>query len=231
LIVDFVAATVAVILSFGCFEIGRLNLARAWTSQRNAGFTFLIMEKGSASALDPGELLRALAFAARKHRDQRRKDAEASPYINHPIAVASVLATEAGVTDRVTLLAAILHDTVEDTETKSEELEWEFGPEIASVVAEVTDDKSLPKNVRKDLQVRHATAASSRAKAVKIADKTCNVRDVTSAPPEGWSLDRRKEYVDWAVQVVAGCRGEEPDLDAVFDRAVEESRRVMGDGE
>lgn len=178
--------------------------------------------------LEAGELLRALAFAAQKHKDQRRKDADASPYINHPIAVASVLATEADVTDAVTLLAAILHDTVEDTKTTPEELEREFGLDIAGVVAEVTDDKALPKEVRKDLQVRHAAAASGRAKAVKIADKTCNVRDVTTAPPAGWSLDRRKNYVDWAVQVVAQCRGEDLALEAIFDRAVSQARRAMG---
>jgi guanosine-3',5'-bis(diphosphate) 3'-pyrophosphohydrolase len=138
-----------------------------------------------------------------------------------------VLATEAGVTDDVTLLAAILHDTVEDTKTTPEELEREFGREVAHVVAEVTDDKSLPKEVRKALQIHHAAAASRRAKALKVADKTCNVRDVTSAPPAGWSLDRRREYVDWAVAVVAGCRGAEADLEAVFENAVAEARRVM----
>jgi guanosine-3',5'-bis(diphosphate) 3'-pyrophosphohydrolase len=185
------------------------------------------MEQRSLSTLDASELLRALAFAARKHKDQRRKDADASPYINHPIAVASVLATEAGVTDDVTLLAAILHDTVEDTETTPEELEREFGQAVARVVAEVTDDRSLPKEVRKELQVHHAAAASARAKALKMADKICNVRDVTTAPPAGWSLDRRRQYVDWAVAVVAGCRGEEPTLEAVFDEAVAEARRVV----
>ena len=180
--------------------------------------------------LEASELLRALAFAARKHKDQRRKDAEASPYINHPIAVASVLATEAGITDAITLLAAVLHDTVEDTETTPEELEREFGPDIAGVVAEVTDDKSLPKEVRKELQIVHAAEASGRAKAVKIADKTCNVRDVTSAPAKGWSLDRRSKYVDWALNVVAGCRGQEPALEAVFDQTVSEARRVLEGG-
>jgi len=187
------------------------------------------MDERWLNNLDASELLRALAFAARKHKDQRRKDADASPYINHPIAVASVLATEAGVTDAVTLLAAILHDTVEDTETTPEELQREFGQAVAHVVAEVTDDKSLPKEVRKELQIHHAAAASSRAKALKIADKTCNVRDVTSAPPEGWSLNRRKQCVDWAVAVVAGCRGDEPTLEAVFDAAVAEAQRVMED--
>jgi len=185
------------------------------------------MKPPSRADLQVGELLRALTFAARKHKDQRRKDADASPYINHPIAVASVLATEAGVIDQLTLMAAILHDTVEDTQTTPQELEREFGSEIARVVAEVTDDKALPKDVRKELQIRHAATASPRAKAVKIADKTCNVRDVTSAPPAAWSLGRRREYVEWAVKVVAACRGEEPALDAVFDAAVEEAQQVM----
>jgi guanosine-3',5'-bis(diphosphate) 3'-pyrophosphohydrolase len=185
------------------------------------------MQQREVNSPEVSELLRALAFAARKHKDQRRKDVDSSPYINHLIAAASALATEAGVTDQVTLLAAILHDTVEDTETAPQELEREFGREIAGVVAEVTDDKSLPKHVRKELQISHAPAASSRAKAVKIADKICNVRDVTTAPAKGWSLERREEYVDWAVKVVAGCRGEHPALEAVFDAAVAEARRAI----
>src|ERR1044071_6947855 len=100
-------------------------------------------------------LLKALTFAARKHRDQRRKDARASPYINHPIALADVLVNEAGVTDVEVLCAALLHDTIEDTETTPGELEREFGRDIADIVAELTDNKMLRKRTRKRMQIAH----------------------------------------------------------------------------
>ena len=129
------------------------------------------------------DLLDALAFAAHKHRNQRRKDVDASPYINHPIALARVLAVEVGVNDHKTLGAAILHDTVEDTETTLDELREHFGGKVADVVAEMTDDKSLPKQQRKELQVEYAPTLSKRAKLVKLADKICNLRDVATSPP------------------------------------------------
>ena len=165
------------------------------------------------------KVFQALAFAAHKHRDQRRKDAGASPYINHPIALADILVNEGGVTDHVVLCAAILHDTIEDTETTYEELVSAFGREIADVVAEVTDDKSLDKAERKLLQIKHAAHASPRAKLVKLADKTCNLRDIATAPPADWSAERRLEYFDWAKQVVASVRGTNAALEAAFDEA------------
>jgi guanosine-3',5'-bis(diphosphate) 3'-pyrophosphohydrolase len=166
------------------------------------------------------KVFQALAFAAHKHRDQRRKDADASPYINHPIALADMLVNEGGVTDYVVLCAAILHDTIEDTETTYEELVVAFGQEIADVVQEVTDDKSLDKAERKLLQIEHAAHASPRAKLVKLADKTCNLRDIATTPPADWSEERRQEYFEWAGKVVAGVRGANAALDAAFDRAV-----------
>jgi GTP diphosphokinase / guanosine-3',5'-bis(diphosphate) 3'-diphosphatase len=177
--------------------------------------------------MDPATLLKALKFAADKHRDGRRKDVDKSPYINHPIAVAHVLA-QAGVTDEATLVAAVLHDTVEDTETTLDELAHEFGPEVAGLVAEVTDDKSLPKQVRKEAQVAHAPDVSAKAKRLKMADKICNVRDVAASPPADWEEQRRREYLDWAERVVAGCRGCEPSLEERFDAALSEARRVLG---
>jgi guanosine-3',5'-bis(diphosphate) 3'-pyrophosphohydrolase len=168
-------------------------------------------------------LLKALAFAAHKHRDQRRKDAEASPYINHPIALADVLINEGGVTDVEVLCAALLHDTVEDTATTHEELLDAFGSRIARIVAEVTDDKRLPKAERKRLQIEHAPHISREAKLVKLADKLCNLRDVAERPPAGWPLERRREYFDWAKQVIDGLRGapgeEMRRLEAAFDAA------------
>jgi guanosine-3',5'-bis(diphosphate) 3'-pyrophosphohydrolase len=164
-------------------------------------------------------LIDALAFAAHKHRNQRRKDVEASPYINHPIALARVLAVEGGVDDEKTLIAAILHDTVEDTETTPQELELRFGRKIAAIVAEVTDDKTLNKPHRKQLQIDHAPHLSRRAKAVKLADKICNLRDVARSPPKGWPLRRQRAYFDWAKKVVDGLRGAHPRLEKLFDAA------------
>lgn len=164
-------------------------------------------------------ILRAAAFAAHKHRDQRRKDAAASPYINHPLALARVLAEKGGVADPIVLVAALLHDTVEDTDTTLAELEAAFGAEIAAVVAEVTDDKALPKAERKRQQILHAPQISSAAQMVKLADKICNLRDIAEHPPEGWSLQRQREYFDWASDVIAGVRGVHPALESVFDAA------------
>ena len=164
-------------------------------------------------------LIGALAFAADKHRNQRRKDAEASPYINHPIMLAKILSVEGGVEDGLVLCAAVLHDTIEDTETSYEELAGGFGREIADVVREVTDDKSLPKAERKQLQIDHAPQLSRAAKLVKLADKIANLRDVADHPPAQWPLERRREYFDWAKRVVDGLRGTHERLEAAFDAA------------
>jgi GTP diphosphokinase / guanosine-3',5'-bis(diphosphate) 3'-diphosphatase len=167
----------------------------------------------------PAALIDAIAFAAHKHRNQRRKNVEASPYINHPIALAHVLAIEAKVHDDPVLIAAMLHDTLEDTETSFEELRERFGLPVAETVAEVTDDKSLAKLRRKALQIEHAPHLSKRAKLVKLADKICNLRDMASSPPHDWPLQRRREYFDWAKQVVDGMRGVHPRLEELFDAA------------
>ena len=164
-------------------------------------------------------ILKALEFAALKHRDQRRKDALASPYINHPIALANVLTREGGVSDPVVLAAALLHDTVEDTQTTPAELRERFGDRIAGIVEEVTDDKNLPKTERKRLQVERAAHISREAKLVKLADKICNVRDVANHPPAKWDLTRRREYFEWAKAVVDRMRGLHPELERKFDEA------------
>lgn len=147
-------------------------------------------------------IFEALALAAERHRDQRRKDSNATPYINHPIALAQLLTATGGIKDGVVLCAAILHDTIEDTKTTEAELRERFGDEVAGIVAEVTDDKSLPKARRKELQVEHAAEASRGAALVKLADKTCNLRDMAATPPGDWPLARRQEYFDWARRVV-----------------------------
>ena len=174
---------------------------------------------GSQADHDLGTVFKALAFAARKHRDQRRKDAEASPYINHPIALADVLCNEGKITDVQTISAAILHDTLEDTETSAAEIGLNFGKEIRDIVLEVSDDKTLPKAERKRMQIEHAVHASHRARLVKLADKICNLRDVARCPPEGWDLRRRQEYFDWAKDVIDRLRGTHGELEAAFDAA------------
>jgi guanosine-3',5'-bis(diphosphate) 3'-pyrophosphohydrolase len=162
-------------------------------------------------------LLAAAEFAAFKHREQRRKGVRGSPYINHPLAVASVLATEAGIEDVDVLAAAILHDTIEDTDTTAAELEREFGHEVAAIVVEVTDEKIQSKALRKRLQIAHAPHLSPQAKLVKLADKIVNLRDIIARPPN-WDLKRKQEYFDWAKQVIDGLRGVHPQLEAEFDR-------------
>ena len=168
-------------------------------------------------------LLDALAFAADKHRRQRRKDRHASPYINHPIALAKVLAGEGGVADAEILAAALLHDTIEDTQTTYRELARKFGRRVAGMVREVTDDKTRRKHTRKRLQIEHAAQLSRGAKLVKLADKICNLRDLCSRPPVGWNKRRRREYFDWAKQVIDRLRGapgiEMRRLEAAFDAA------------
>lgn len=162
-------------------------------------------------------LLKAITFAAEKHRHQRRKDPEASPYINHPIDLANVLLNEGGVSDTTALCAAILHDTLEDTQTTTEELAREFGGEICNIVLEVTDNKKLKKHKRKELQVKHGPHLSTRARLVKLADKICNLRDVATNPPTRWPVKRQIDYFDWAKAVIDNLRGANPKLEAVFD--------------
>lgn len=179
------------------------------------------------SSKDLQQLIKAAAFAADKHKGQRRKDVEASPYINHPLSLAHILSSEGDVSDVVVLVSALLHDTVEDTETTLDELEREFGGEVASVVAEVTDDKSLPKDERKRLQVLKAASKSDRAKLVKLADKISNLRDIAATPPADWSTERRETYFHWAKDVVDGLRGVNSGLEAAFDTAYDEGLHAI----
>jgi (p)ppGpp synthase/HD superfamily hydrolase len=182
------------------------------------------------SPADAGLVLvaRAADFAARMHVSQRRKGAAQEPYLNHLAEVALLLGEATGGTDYVLVAAAWLHDTLEDTEAEREELEALFGREVASIVAEVTDDKSLKKVERKRLQIETAPHRSRQARLLKIADKTSNLRAMASSPPVGWDLVRRQEYIDWAEAVVAGCRGISPQLEKMFDAAAVEARTAIG---
>jgi (p)ppGpp synthase/HD superfamily hydrolase len=172
-------------------------------------------------------LLKAVQFAAGKHQAQRRKGVDASPYINHPIEVAHLLADVGGITDLDTLVAAILHDTIEDTETTPDELEEQFGRAVREVVEEVTDDKRLVQSVRKQRQIEHASHLSRRAKAIKLADKIANTRDVVESPPPDWSLARRVGYLDWTEKVVAGCRGTSVPLEQLYDEVLKKGRASL----
>lgn len=165
--------------------------------------------------------MKALVFAAQKHRDQRRKDPAHSPYINHLIEVTELLWRVGGVREPDVLIAAVLHDSIEDTRTAPHEIRDAFGQAVLDLVLEVSDDKSLPKAERKQLQVEHAPHKSQPAKQIKLADKICNVRDILLNPPPDWPPERCQEYLDWARRVVAGLRGASPALEAEFDRLYE----------
>jgi guanosine-3',5'-bis(diphosphate) 3'-pyrophosphohydrolase len=161
-------------------------------------------------------LFKALSFSAKKHTKQRRKDIDKTPYINHPISLANILA-QRWVIDENVLCAAILHDTIEDTETTVDELQEHFGEKITSIVLEVTDDKSLEKSIRKQKQVEHAASISHEAKLVKLADKIANITDIINTPPADWSTDRKKDYFNWAKAVVNNLRGAHQGLEKDFD--------------
>lgn len=172
-------------------------------------------------------LLQVIDFAARKHKDQRRKDEEASPYINHPVYVALLLAEVGKITDPEILAAAILHDTIEDTETTPEELEANFGPRVRKLVEEVSDDKSHTREVRKQLQIDHAPELSPDAALIKLADKIANVVDIGHSPPKNWPLKRKTEYLDWAEQVVRNGPKISPALEQYFANVLSEGRSIL----
>jgi guanosine-3',5'-bis(diphosphate) 3'-pyrophosphohydrolase len=172
-------------------------------------------------------LRRATGFAAWKHDGQMRKGEGLIPYIHHPIEVTAILAEVGRITDLDLLQAALLHDTIEDTKTVTDELKAHFGSRICGFVLEVTDDKSLEKRQRKALQIEHAPHLSNAAQTIKLADKISNVIDVAFSKPIDWPLERQLEYFDWADRVVEGLRGCNAALEALFDKQVEESRREV----
>ena len=186
------------------------------------------MVDGNNTGTEARALLAALHFAADKHRDGRRKDPDASPYINHPIEVAETLARHGNAANTPLLQAAILHDTVEDTDATAEEIGARFGSVVRELVEAVSDDKGLPKAERKRLQIEHAPGLSRDAKQLKIADKICTVRDVTHSPPKGWEQARRARYLQWARQVVNGCKGVNPGLEAEFEAVLAEGEAALG---
>ena len=162
-------------------------------------------------------IAQALDFAARKHAGHRRKGEAKEPYINHLAEVARLVAEATDGRDTDLVVAALLHDTIEDTGVTHAELVAGFGSEVAGIVLECTDDHSLPKAERKRLQAETAPLKSDRARMLKIADKTSNLRSILASPPSHWDLERKRVYFEWAASVVAGCRGLNPRLEAAFD--------------
>ncbi|MDE1153430.1 MAG: HD domain-containing protein [Micavibrio sp.] len=177
---------------------------------------------------DLKKLTRAMTFAAQKHTDQRRKGERAEPYVNHLIEVVDLLVQHTGGADIDLLCAGMLHDTVEDTKTTREELVREFGENVADIVMECTDDKSLPKAERKRLQIVNAPHKSDAAKMVKMADKISNLKTILTSPPPDWTEDRKQEYFAWAKQVVDGCRGVNKGLEAEFDTVFKKGVKQFG---
>ena len=172
-------------------------------------------------------ILKAAHFAAQKHRDQRRKDKEVSPYINHPISVAKIISEIGNIEDPEVLAAALLHDTIEDTETTVDELIDNFGERVCSLVQEVTDDKTLPRQTRKDLQIQHAPQLSEGAALIKLGDKISNVTDITNTPPTDWDSNRLLEYFDWAEKVIINCPKVNTSLEKYFKYSIQKGREKL----
>ena len=177
-----------------------------------------ITESEPIPAAPVQRIFAAAKFAAEKHATQKRKGAAAEPYINHLIEVAQLIAGSSELLDANLVMAGLLHDTIEDTGTTAEELERTFGSDITALVLEVTDDKSLPKEVRKALQVETAPHKSVRAQVIKLADKISNLRALLTSPPTTWSVERKRDYFAWARQVVDALSAPNPILKAEFDR-------------
>jgi GTP diphosphokinase / guanosine-3',5'-bis(diphosphate) 3'-diphosphatase len=175
-------------------------------------------------SLDVVKVARALDYAAKKHVRQRRKGEAKEPYVNHLAEVAYLLAEATQGEDTNLVIAGLLHDCIEDQGVKYEELVELFGADVADLVRDVTDDKTLLKAERKRLQVEHAPHKSARARMLKIADKTSNLRAIAVSPPSGWDEQRKREYYAWAHAVVAGCRGVNAFLEEKFDEAYRRGR-------
>lgn len=179
------------------------------------------MEKSNSEPIPAGPVQRIFAaakFAAEKHAYQKRKGAAAEPYVNHVIEVAQLVAESSDELDANMVMAALLHDTIEDTPTTREELDAAFGSDVASLVVEMTDDKSLPKDIRKELQIKDAPHKTPRAQVIKLADKISNQRSLLTSPPADWSEARRRAYIEWCRRVVDALSAPNPVLKAEFDR-------------
>ncbi|MBT5229485.1 MAG: bifunctional (p)ppGpp synthetase/guanosine-3',5'-bis(diphosphate) 3'-pyrophosphohydrolase [Methylococcales bacterium] len=172
-------------------------------------------------------VLKAADFAAHMHREQRRKGSEASPYINHPITVALLIAEVGGIDKPEVLAAALLHDTVEDTDATLDDIETHFGAEVRLLVDQVSDNKMLTKAERKQQQIEHAASISDDAVLIKLADKIANISDIVKSPPAGWDMARRLEYLDWSESVVNNCKDINVPLKNKFYEVLSASRAAL----
>ena len=172
-------------------------------------------------------VLKAADAAARWHMHQRRKGEAQEPYINHLLEVAQLVAEATDGRDPNLVIAALLHDAIEDCGVSREEIAGSFGEDVAALVVAVTDDKNLKKEMRKKLQVDGAAHQPRRAKLLKLADKTSNLRSMAASPPANWSPERKLDYLAWARAVAHGLRGVNPWLEARFDAAAETAERAV----
>lgn len=188
-----------------------------------------VQRKGNYMSNDVLRIVQAMDFTAHKHIHQRRKGESQEPYFNHVSEVARILGENTEGPDTDLIIAGLLHDTIEDTETTYDELVDSFGNIVADLVSEATDDKSLDKQVRKQLQIENAPKKSDQAKQLKIADKISNLRSMLNSPPTNWDEKRKLDYTEWANNVVAGCKGINPKLDAMFNEIYNEAIQKFGE--
>jgi guanosine-3',5'-bis(diphosphate) 3'-pyrophosphohydrolase len=170
-------------------------------------------------------ILDAALFAAERHAGHRRKGGE--PYINHLIEVAHLVSTAIPAPDTNVVMAAFLHDSIEDVGVTKQELSERFGSDVADLVVEMTDDKALPKQQRKQLQIDHAPHISARAQTIKLADKISNLRSLLSSPPADWDYQRKQQYFEWAKRVVDALSAPDPILKAEFERTYQRFQEVQ----
>jgi (p)ppGpp synthase/HD superfamily hydrolase len=171
--------------------------------------------------------MKAADAAARWHVNQRRKGAAQEPYITHLIEVAALVAEATAGADPNLIVAALLHDAIEDQGVNHEEIAAQFNDDVADLVVEVTDNKKLPKAERKQLQIKNAPKLTPRAKILKLADKISNLRSLATSPPADWPMQRRVDYVIWTTEVVHSLRGASGLLENEFDRAAADAERTI----
>ncbi|MBI3509186.1 MAG: bifunctional (p)ppGpp synthetase/guanosine-3',5'-bis(diphosphate) 3'-pyrophosphohydrolase [Bacteroidetes bacterium] len=171
-------------------------------------------------------LIDAILFASECHSGQVRKDGH-TPYINHPLEVMHLLISEGGIDDHEILIAAVLHDVVEDTQVTGQDIREKFGKRVEKIVLELTDDKSLSKDERKKAQLDSAASLSREARFIRLSDKICNVYDILYAPPGNWGMDRRRDYLFWAEAVIEKIKGINEPLEKKFAELMKEGIRFL----
>lgn len=164
------------------------------------------------------QIFKALQYASIKHKGQIRKGRDRAAYINHPIAVANTIINVGKIEDENTIIAALLHDVIEDTDTTEQDISEAFNSEIAQIVLEVSDDKHLSIEERKALQIKNAPHLSDEAKIIRVADKICNIRDVIDFPPITWNKKRKIIYLNWTRNIVDQIRNTNISLETLFDK-------------